>query len=113
MAAMPVSIGLVFATIVVGAAGTAGVAYFAKSLIPGAPLVILEVEQTALSPALLQSVGTRLTDFSNGRTPTCVFAQGPVQSELERLGFRHIAPLNYTLSDPLLSVAAAVHVSSK
>jgi hypothetical protein len=112
-AAMPVSVGLIFATVVVGKTGTAGVAYFARSMIPGSPLVILDVDQGALSPALLQGMGARLTDFSNGRTPTCLFAQAPVKAELERLGFRHVEIIDYVLADPLLNVAAAVHVSSK
>jgi hypothetical protein len=41
-----------------------------------------------------------------------VLAQAPVKAELERFGVMGIEPLDYTLSDPLLSVAAAVHVSA-
>jgi hypothetical protein len=111
-AAMPAVVGLIFATVVVGDAGQAGVGYFAKSRIPGQPLTILDVDLAPLSPELLQGIIKRLDDFGRGRTPWVVMAQTPVKAELERLGVMGIEPLDYTLSDPLLSVAAAVHVSA-
>jgi len=111
--ATPIRADLIFATLVVGDAGQAGVAYFAKSIIPGSPLTILDVDLAPLSPNLLLDMAARLTDFvtamrARGMT---IFAQSPVAAELERLGVRNIEPLDYVLSDPLLSVAASVHVS--
>jgi hypothetical protein len=111
-AAMPAVVHLIFATVVVGDAGQTGIGYFARNMIPGSPLTILDVDLALLSPELLQGVTKRLDDFSRGRAWWMVFAQTPVKAELERLGVMGIEPLDYTLSDPLLSVAAAVHVSA-
>jgi hypothetical protein len=53
--AMPAVVHLIFATVVVGDAGQTGVGYFAKSMIPGSPLTILDVDLAPLSPLLLQA----------------------------------------------------------
>ena len=63
-AATPLRAGLIFATLVVGEAGAAGVAYFAKSIIPKSPLTILDVDLAPLSPNLLLDMATRLADFA-------------------------------------------------
>jgi hypothetical protein len=113
LAAMPAALGLVFAAIVVGDAGQAGIGYFAKSIVPGSVLVVLDVELAPLSPALLQGMMKRLDDFSRGRVRWIILAQSPLKNELERLGVRNtIEPLDFTLSDPLLAVAASVHVAN-
>ncbi len=112
--ATPLRADLIFATVVVGDAGQAGVAFFASSIVPGSPLTILDVALAPLSSDLLLDMRARLADFRDtmhARGVT-VFAQTPVGAELERLGVRNIEPLDYVLSDPLLAVAASVHVSS-
>jgi hypothetical protein len=78
------------------------------------PLTVLDVDQAALSPALLQGIATRLSDFQKAMRAHGVmtYAQMPVKAEMERLGITNVEPLDYTLADPLLAVAAAVHVSS-
>jgi hypothetical protein len=81
-------------------------------MIQGSPLTILDVDLAPLSPELLQGIIKRLNDFSRGRTPWMVMAQTPVKAERKRFGVMGIEPLDYTLADSLLSVAAAVHVSA-
>jgi hypothetical protein len=112
--ATPLRADLVFSVMVVGDAGQTGIAYFASSRIPGSPLTILDVDRAPLSPTLLQDTATRLADSQQAMHSrgVMVFAQTPVKAELERLGVTNIEPLDYVLADPLLSIAAAVHVSA-
>jgi hypothetical protein len=105
---------LIFATLVIGEGGTVGVAYFAASLTPRSSLILLDLDRAALSPVLLKGMAERLADF--GKTlharGVMIYTQTPLKSELERLGVTPVEAMDFVLADPLLNVAAAVHVGS-
>jgi hypothetical protein len=110
----PVRCDLLFAVVVASKSGEAGVVYFAAHTLTGSGICLLDANLTPLSPLLLQSIPTRLTELSAACKPLrgrAIFTTTPLAGELERLGYQSDI-IDAVVKDELLAVSAAGHVGA-
>ena len=106
---------LVFAVLVPGKHGDAGIAYFARSL--SGPLVIIDWQLSDLTPTLLTGIPARLAELSDALRAQAwmIFTTKALAQEFYSLGHAagvEAADAIITEDDGLLRLSAAKHINA-
>jgi hypothetical protein len=113
LVAAPTLVGLVYCTLCSDKLGVRGAAvYFAASRVRGNPLVVLDCDQSPLTPAFLHGTIARLSALAAAHAaPPALFTSSDLAAELARHNCR-ASILDSIIADKLISLAAARHVNS-